>query len=222
MADPYAERPRPLTGVAPPGDPPWLVAIAERGGSLLARCEDDLLAGSSFAAVLCRGAGLLPPLARLDPPQAAMLLAAHSEAPPGPAALSSALERLEGFEAPIYALKHGWVAGPEGMPGAVAIDAELISAVLDAAAGGRVEWERDPDFGYEVAASVPGLAGDRLLALCPRLLYAAHDRVYEHAELVALVKEERAERVRAVSEAPPAVAAATGWPIEPTGTRWKE
>jgi hypothetical protein len=123
---------------------------------------------------------------------------------------------------PLYAIKHGWVAGPPGQAGAIEVDAPLISTVLDADARGEVRWEADPDFAYEVAASVPGLEGPATLALCPRLLYAAHDRVYEHADLVAEVKRERGEVIGAAAGADAEIVAATGWPIEPTGESWKD
>ena len=65
-----------------------------------------------------------------------------------------------------------------------------MAAVLDAALAAEVEWEPDPDFGYEVAASVPevGLPDDGMLL--PRLLYTRADRVYEHAAIVPRVREE--------------------------------
>ena len=111
-----------------------------------------------FVAVLVRGDGVLPAVARL------------------------------GEDA--YLLKAGRVGGGEGEPGSAAISEELVSAVLDAALAGEVEWERDPDFGYEVAAAVPGVEppGDGLLL--PRLLYTRADRVYEHAAIVPRVRVE--------------------------------
>lgn len=184
------------------------------------------LAGAAFAAVRCRDAGLLPAVARLAPAQAIALLITradatgqvdgaavkHSDATAevDGAAANDAFARLSGAGTELYALKHGWVGGPEGSEGAVAVSAELVASVLDAAADGAVEWERDPDFGYEVAASVPGLEPPVADALRPRLLYAYNGRVYEHAALVPRIKRERAERLDRIEGLDPRIAAALG------------
>ena len=65
-----------------------------------------------------------------------------------------------------------------------------MTTVLDAALAGTVSWETDPDFGYEVAASVPGLESPEDGALMPRLLYTRADRPYEHAAIVPRVRAE--------------------------------
>ena len=70
----------------------------------------------------------------------------------------------------------------------MAIGERLVTAVLDAALAGEVEWEADPDFGYEVAASVPGVGPPEDGMLLPRLLYTRADRVYEHAAIVPRVR----------------------------------
>ena len=70
------------------------------------------------------------------------------------------------------------------------IGEQFVAAVLDAAMAGRVEWETDPDFGYEVAASVPGVEPPEDGLLLPRLLYTRADRVYEHAATVPRVRAE--------------------------------
>jgi phosphoenolpyruvate carboxykinase (ATP) len=82
------------------------------------------------------------------------------------------------------------VGGPEGEPGSRPITEDLVGRVLDAAAAGEVEWEVDPDFGYEVAAKVPGVDPPEDGLLMPRFLYTRADRVYEHAAIVARVRDE--------------------------------
>jgi hypothetical protein len=72
----------------------------------------------------------------------------------------------------------------------MAIEERLVASVLDAALAGGVEWEVDPDFGYEVAASVPGIEPPDDGLLLPRLLYTRADRVYEHAAIVPRVRAE--------------------------------
>lgn len=199
MADPYAERdalpdPERLDPESP------LAASAEERELAVIGVADD---------------GLVPPIARVGPEFAAALLTGlGSPEPPRPEP-----------GAPFFLLKTGLVAGPEGRRGAIAVPGDLVLAVLDDALAGRVEWERDPDFDYEVVAGAPSLTGcDRAVidAFMPRLTYAAADRVYEHAELVEATKRRRHERLEAAGIADPAVHAAMGWPIEPTGTEWKD
>ncbi len=76
------------------------------------------------------------------------------------------------------------------------IGEQFVAAVLDAALAGRVEWETDPDFGYEVAASVPGVEPPEDGLLLPRLLYTRADRVYEHAAIVPRIRAEVAALIR--------------------------
>jgi phosphoenolpyruvate carboxykinase (ATP) len=82
------------------------------------------------------------------------------------------------------------VGGPEGEAGSRPITEDLIGRVLDAAVAGGVEWEVDPDFGYDVAAKVPGVEPPEDGLLLPRFLYTRADRVYEHAAIVARVRDE--------------------------------
>jgi phosphoenolpyruvate carboxykinase (ATP) len=49
----------------------------------------------------------------------------------------------------------------------------------------------DPDFGYEVAAAVPGV--DDIEILQPRRLYARQGRTGEHEAMAARLKQERSE-----------------------------
>jgi len=203
MPDPYAQRTRTLTGQGPSGSPPWTDAVQERDGILTRSVAELAAAGiaeAEFVAVLCRGAGLLPAVVRLKPVQAAALALLHAdrEAVAVAADASNALDALSGSEPDLYAIKHGWVAGPRERAGAVAVSAELVAVVLDAAREGSIVWELDPDFGYEVAAEVPGLGSEAALALCPRLLYTRLGRVYEHAELVALIKRERRDQLESI------------------------
>jgi ATP-dependent phosphoenolpyruvate carboxykinase len=96
-----------------------------------------------------------------------------------------AVARLTGDR---FLLKSGRVGGPEGERGSLQIPEALVATVLDAALAGEVEWEVDADFGYEVAAAVPGVEPPEDGLLLPRLLYTRADRVYEHAEIVPRVR----------------------------------
>ena len=63
------------------------------------------------------------------------------------------------------------------------------SAIVAGIVAGTIEWETDPDFGYEVASSVPGVDDGELLQ--PARLYARQDRRSEYEEMVARLQEER-------------------------------
>jgi phosphoenolpyruvate carboxykinase (ATP) len=54
-----------------------------------------------------------------------------------------------------------------------------------------ITWVTDPDFGYEIAASVPGI--DDIEILQPRRLYERQGRLAEYDAMVARMKRERRE-----------------------------
>jgi len=54
-----------------------------------------------------------------------------------------------------------------------------------------VEWTEDPDFGYEVASSVPGV--DDIEILQPGRLYERTGRDGDYAAMAAKMKRERSE-----------------------------
>jgi phosphoenolpyruvate carboxykinase (ATP) len=66
------------------------------------------------------------------------------------------------------------------------------SAIVKAIAEGTISWQQDPDFGYEVARTVPGIEGEDEAVLRPRELYAEQGRREEYAAIVQRLKEERA------------------------------
>jgi len=64
------------------------------------------------------------------------------------------------------------------------------SAVVQGIVEGSIEWEQDPDFGYSVAAAVPGF--DDIELLQPRRLYERQGRTDEYKQVVeALIAERR-------------------------------
>lgn len=195
--------------------------MSERGGAILgtdARVAPD----ARFAVVHCRGVGTLAPVVRLDPELGTLLWLEHAPVGRSAAAGNAMLALLRGLERPILALKQGCVGGPPGRPGCFAIEPGLIELALDAGLSEGEIWERDPDFSYEVLAGARGLEGDGARALLPRLLYADHDRVYEHAALVAAKKQERWELARSLEGLDASVVAASGWPPIATSDGWKE
>jgi ATP-dependent phosphoenolpyruvate carboxykinase len=224
VADPYAARTDdgdPI-GERPAGDAGLAALVGTCGGAGLGDLEAaaglDAAAGLRCVAVLVADDGPLPPIARLTAPLAVVLLIAPGDSA---ATAHAAAARLESVGAPLLLLKRGLVAGPAGRAGAFEIEPALRELLLVAAIEERIVWERDPDFGYDVAAEVPGVEGAAADALCPRLLYAGADRVYEHADLVVDYKRRRYERVALIG-AEGSLLRASGWPVEPTGQSWKD
>ena len=222
MADPYATRTPDLSG-RPDGPPPWEGEVTARGGALIG--PDGSFAGGGegepdFLVVPCCGIGTLAPFASIDPATAVLLWIEHVAAPRDAGTANDLLARLGDFEGRIYAVKQGCVGGPDERPGCERVTPELVIRLLDAR--DSIAWERDPDFGYEVPASVPGLDDPAARILEPRLLYADHDRVYEHAGLVVDKKRERHDIAASVPGLDPAVRAATDWPPTVTSGDWRD
>jgi hypothetical protein len=219
MADPYAERGEVRAGDEPAPASPFSALIRERGGvALLAAGDLPAPEEARFLALPRHDEGLLPPLARLTPELAVALLPAES-----PAESERALATLRERRCPLLLVKDGLIAGPPGSEGCAPVPGELVEALLRAAIEDGLAWERDPDFGWEIPLEAPRQPGEADAAaelLCPRLVYAASDRVYEHAELVAATKRRWHETL--APGAPAALAAAVGWPPQPTGTAWKD
>ena len=94
-----------------------------------------------------------------------------------------------GFE--VFLLNTGRVGGPEEHPDSKKVAIRHSSALVEAIAEGTIEWERDADFGYEVAAAVPGIDDPELLQ--PRRLYERTGRGDEYVGIVSRLKAERVD-----------------------------
>ncbi|MHB1575267.1 MAG: phosphoenolpyruvate carboxykinase [Candidatus Dormibacteria bacterium] len=97
------------------------------------------------------------------------------------------LHESGGFE--VFLLNTGSVGGDDKDPRAKKVRIGHSSAVVKAIAEGTITWERDPDFGYEVATTVPGIDDEELLR--PRLLYGRQGREAEHQQVVERLRRER-------------------------------
>ena len=100
------------------------------------------------------------------------------------------LELLDSHELNVYLLNTGRVGGKdEDQSKKVTIP--YSSAIVEAIVSGTIEWVTDPDFGYEVAASLPGVDDPEILQ--PRRLYERQGRLEEYNAMVARLKSERRE-----------------------------
>jgi phosphoenolpyruvate carboxykinase (ATP) len=106
------------------------------------------------------------------------------------------LDLLQSHPMQVYLLNTGWVGGPSGSPHSTKVSIPHSSAVVKAIAEGTITWERDPDFGYEIAASVPGFPKEDGDLLQPRRRYEQTGRLDEYDAIVRRLKEERAVFLR--------------------------
>ena len=107
------------------------------------------------------------------------------------------LELLDEFPLDVYLMNTGRVGGPESDDRSKKVRIAHSSAIVKGIAEGTIEWTDDPDFGYLVAASVPGFPDADADVLQPRLLYRATGRDEAYRALVERFKAERAEFLRA-------------------------
>src|SRR5438094_395099 len=101
------------------------------------------------------------------------------------------LELLAEHPLEVYVMNTGRVGGPEEDERSRKVRIKHSSAIVKGIAEGTIEWQRDPDFGYLVASSVPGIEDAEILQ--PRRLYEQQGRADEYAALVERFKAERVE-----------------------------
>ena len=101
------------------------------------------------------------------------------------------LELLDSHDIEAYVLNTGRIGGGDDHPGSKKVTIPYSSAVVQGIVTGAIEWTPDPDFGYEVAASVPGIDDPEILQ--PRRLYHRQGRLDEYDAMVARLKRERKE-----------------------------
>ncbi len=111
-----------------------------------------------------------------------------------------------GFEA--FLMNTGRIGGGDTDPRSVKVSIDHSSAIVKAIAEGTISWHRDPDFGYELADSVPGIDDPEILE--PRRLYERQGRAGEYRDLVARLKEGRRAYMRRWDGLLPDIASAAG------------
>jgi phosphoenolpyruvate carboxykinase (ATP) len=176
---------------------------------------DREIEGAHFLLILNRNENVIPAVARLEGPQAAAYFmlgetkgtaaggadeAGKSLRVPGTNPFFPMLHDLQGNrflelleERPleVYLLNTGRVGGPEEDERSKKVRIKHSSAIVKGIAEGTIQWETDPDFGYQVAASVPGIDDEEVLQ--PRKLYDRTGRTDEYRANVQQLKLERTE-----------------------------
>jgi phosphoenolpyruvate carboxykinase (ATP) len=117
------------------------------------------------------------------------------------------LELLESMpDLEVFVMNTGRVGGTDNDERSKKVRIPHSSAVVQGIVSGTIEWVADPDFGYEIAASVPEI--DDVELLQPRRLYERQGRLEEYAEIVDRLKAERREYLAGFTGLDPQVAAA--------------
>jgi phosphoenolpyruvate carboxykinase (ATP) len=114
------------------------------------------------------------------------------------------LELLQTYPIDVYLMNTGWIVDDQG-PGSRKITVADSSLCLKAIAEGGAEWETDPDFGYELAMSLPGLEGEDAEILQPKKAFQRLDRMEEYEAWVKKLKLERGECLRTYPDLDPAI-----------------
>ena len=170
---------------------------------------------ASFLLILNRNENILPGVARLDRTQAAAyfmlgettgtsaggkdeegkFLRVPGTNPFFPRDMADMgnrmLELLDSHEVQAFVLNTGRVGGGDDHPGSKKVTIPYSSAIVQGIVQGTIQWTQDPDFGYDVAAAIPGV--DDIEILQPRRLYDRQGRMDEHEAMVARLKQERKE-----------------------------
>ncbi len=103
------------------------------------------------------------------------------------------LEILRNSPMEVFLMNTGRVGGGDEEARGLKIKIKHSSAIVKGIAEGTIRWDRDPDFGYEVAGSVAGIEGDDELVLRPRALYDRQGRTGEYRQIVERLRAERRE-----------------------------
>jgi phosphoenolpyruvate carboxykinase (ATP) len=99
------------------------------------------------------------------------------------------LELMDSSNFQVYLLNTGRVGGTDDDERGKKVTILYSSAIVKAISERTIEWEPDPDFGYEVASSLPGIDDPEILQ--PRKLYERQGRMDEYRALVEQLKNER-------------------------------
>ena len=93
----------------------------------------------------------------------------------------------------VYLMNTGRVGGTDEDERSKKVRIQHSSAIVKGIAEGTIDWEADDDFGYLVAAEVPGIDREGEDILQPRKLYERQGRTDEYKQIVERLKKERRE-----------------------------
>jgi len=108
----------------------------------------------------------------------------------------------------VYLMNTGRVGGVDDDPRSKKVKIPHSSAVVQGIVEGSIAWAEDPDFGYSIAAELPGFPDDELLR--PREMYASQDRIDEYDAVVQTLKADRREYIRTFPGLDPSIIDALG------------
>jgi phosphoenolpyruvate carboxykinase (ATP) len=111
------------------------------------------------------------------------------------------LETMPDLE--VYLMSTGRVGGGPDVPHSKKVQIAHSSAVVQGIVEGTITWKEDPDFGYSIAAELPGFDDPELLQ--PRTLYEREGRAHEYDEMVSRLTEERREYLRSFPGLDPSI-----------------
>lgn len=91
----------------------------------------------------------------------------------------------------VYVFNTGRIGGPDEDERSKKVRISDTSAIVESIVSGSIEWDEDPDFGFDVATRVPGIDDGELLQ--PIRLYERQGRREEYLAKVESLLEERRE-----------------------------
>jgi phosphoenolpyruvate carboxykinase (ATP) len=100
------------------------------------------------------------------------------------------LELLDSHELKVFVLNTGRVGGTDDAT-SKKVTIPYSSAIVQGIVEDSIQWQTDPDFGYEIAMSLPGIDDTEILQ--PRRLYERQGRMAEYGAMVERIKKERRE-----------------------------
>ncbi len=101
------------------------------------------------------------------------------------------LELLRSHPMEVFLMNTGRVGGSYADDRSQKVRIPHSSAIVKGIAEGAITWERDPDFGYQVATEVPGIKAEDRGILQPRFLYHEQGRGDEYTAHVERIRKER-------------------------------
>lgn len=192
------------------------------------------LGSADFLLILNRNENIIPAVAKLSATQAAayFMLGETQGTSAGGAEEAGKFLRIPGTN-PFFPMKHdnqgnrfleltadnplqvflmntGRVGGPDSEPESLKVRIKHSSAIVKGIAEGTIEWENDPDFGYQVATSVPGIDAADSGVLRPREHYDGRGKLDDYSKLVELFKSERTEHLKQFPALSAEIVAAVG------------